>query len=105
VSALDFAAASAPVTVNAWVSANTKGRIAGIVDRLDPVQVLTLVNAVYFKGRWSDPFDARSTRPAPFHKANGDTLSAQMMHTSGSNRYVEDGTMQMIELPYAGGRF
>ena len=52
---LDFAAPSAPGTIDAWVSEQTRGRIASIApDPLPPDAIMFLINAVYFKGdcRW-----------------------------------------------------
>lgn len=54
--------------INDWVKTRTKGEIT---DFLTPgsiprsVQAM-LINAVYFKGRWSSKFDDDLTKPLPF---------------------------------------
>ncbi len=74
VRSIDFDAPSAAPTINAWVSDNTAGRIKAIVPNPIPPDVrMYLVNAVYFKGSWSTPFDSSRTHPQPFHLATGDT--------------------------------
>lgn len=104
---VDFAGASeaARGTINHWVSDRTHTRI----DELLPAGSVTsdtrlvLVNAVYFHGRWAQPFDTSATFEAPFHTANGD-VSARTMHRVGG-RYGEDhlagGDVQLYALPYA----
>ena len=57
---------AAVVEINAWVRARTAAKIERILDSLDPAALLVLVNAVYFKGRWSKPFDRQATRERDF---------------------------------------
>jgi serpin B len=47
--------------VNNWVSKQTKGLIPGVISYIDPGFLLILVNAVYFKGLWDKPFEAKHT--------------------------------------------
>ena len=59
-----------------------------------------LVNAVYFKGLWTTPFDAKLTRDDMFHLAAGDTAACKMMQQDGTFRYVHADKFQMAALPY-----
>ena len=66
IKALDFSnARAAEAEINQWASDQTRGRITGIADgTVDPVYTdLILANAIYFKGRWIDPFDPNQTKP------------------------------------------
>jgi len=49
-------------------SDQTHGRINGIADgMIDPIYTdLILANAIYFKGKWFDPFDAKRRRSGRF---------------------------------------
>lgn len=80
---LDFSQPSAADTINRWVSDNTRGKIPSIVD---PTTVQAskaiLTNAVYFKGKWEEPFPKDETRPGPFHMANGKEKQVPLMHLS-----------------------
>src|SRR5271170_251329 len=58
---LDFAAADAAARINAWVDEKTGGRISRIVDGLSPLAAVIAVNAIYFKGRWTRPFERAFT--------------------------------------------
>ena len=50
----------------------THGKISGLVspDQLHSMRAL-LTNAVYFHGKWSDPFPKNETREENFHLAGG----------------------------------
>jgi len=53
------------------VSGKTNGKIPKLLDYLSPVEVLFLINATYFKGKWRNAFDAKDTRDGPFRAADG----------------------------------
>jgi serpin B len=103
--ALDFAAPTASRTINDWVREGTRGRITEIVpDRIDPRTVMYLINAIYFKGSWSDPFDPKLTRAAPFTLPGGGTRQVQMMSRDGSYRLLDGEGFRALALPYGSGR-
>lgn len=83
VHAIDFAAdpARAQQTINAWVSEHTRGKIPQILrgSAISEQTRAALVNAVYFLGKWSAPFDPARTAPKSFRTAQGTTVEAQMM--------------------------
>ncbi len=70
---LDFGNVSAAENeINEWASDQTHGRITGIADgMITPYTDLILANAIYFKGKWLDPFDKELTKERPFHPAIG----------------------------------
>ena len=68
VGALDFDDPGSVGIMNAWASDKTHGRINGIADGLiNRLTELVLANAVYFKGRWEEPFDVKGTKDQVFH--------------------------------------
>lgn len=107
VAALDFRSPAAAARINRWVSDKTKGRITRMVEDgpIDADVILYLMNAVYFKGRWQDEFQASATRPMPFHAAGGRTVQRPMMQRTGDYRYLRADGFQALRLPYRGGRF
>ncbi len=104
---VDFEGAgeAARARINAWVEERTKSRIRDLVPPgvLDALTRLVLVNAIYFKGAWSTPFDRRVTRDEPFHRLHGSSTPVPLMHRTDSFRLVEDRNAQAIELPYGAG--
>jgi serpin B len=100
ITSLDFASAAAVGQINAWVSRNTNGKITRIVERISPQQTLFLLNAVYFKGNWTVPFDPNQTKEHPFTRSDGSQKSHPLMSQQGSYAYYETDQFQAISLPY-----
>ncbi|GFS65685.1 serpin B8, partial [Nephila pilipes] len=65
----DFAnnADEAVKEINDWVKEKTNGKIEKLLDQLNPSTLLVLLNAVYFKGKWKEPFDPTFTKPRIFY--------------------------------------
>jgi serine protease inhibitor len=99
---LDFAAADAAARINAWVHEKTKGTISRIVDVLSPLTAVVGVNAIYFKGHWTRPFERASTHDGSFTTATGERKQLPMMVQSGRYSYYEDRELQAVVLPYEG---
>jgi len=104
VSDLDFNNPSAVGMINQWVQANTHGKIDQIVDQIDPSSVLFLINAVYFKGKWSHPFVASDTTNEIFTTEAGSKKRIPFMHQHHTFLYYEDPQFQAISLPYGDKR-
>lgn len=69
VKALDFAnAPAAEAEINQCASDQTHGRITGIANGMIGPRYtdLVLANAIYFKGKWLDPFDVKLTKQRAF---------------------------------------
>ncbi|MFO7674807.1 MAG: serpin family protein [bacterium] len=100
---LDFGSPEAVRTINDWVSDRTRGRIPDIIGRLQPEDVLVLLNAVYFKGAWTDAFDPEFTREREFAAAGGAKKPWPMMARSAEFRYREGDGFQAVRLGYGAG--
>lgn len=82
--------------------------IPAITDQIDPMIVVVLMNAVYFKGVWAIKFDeAHSARGTFTLSKRGPQPCAMMTHTDKKMLYSEADGMQVVELPYGttDGRF
>ena len=90
--------------VNGWVNSKTHGKIPSIIDAIDPSNVMFLVNAIYFKGTWREPFDPGLTEASVFHAASGDE-PVSLMHREGHTAYVETSAFQAVDLPYGDSAF
>ena len=73
------------------------------MDRIDPTEVLLLLNAVYFKGQWTHKFDKSKTQQRDFTLADGTTKQVPRMAQSGRLDYFETPDMQAIRLPFGDG--
>ncbi len=90
--------------VNSWVKAKTGGKIPEIISQMPANAILYLINAVYFKGAWTNTFDKERTSDGPFTLADGDKLAVPMMRRNGSYSYYKGTGFQGISLPYGQGR-
>lgn len=92
--------------INAWVEQQTRERIRDLLPAgsLTPASRLVLVNAVYFKANWSDPFDKGQTRKGDFFAPKG-KRSAMMMHRTDSMSMARHDGATVLELPYGDGRY
>lgn len=122
------------VRINGWVAEQTQDRIHGIIPELPPGEAqlmrLILVNAIYFKGEWSEPFQANATKLRDFFLASGKVVKTPTMMAPGlevgryaafegtgaffaTPRQIERGQtaglypgengFAILELPYKGG--
>jgi len=103
---LDFSAPEAAATINDWVSENTGDRIEDIVsDPIDPMTVMFLINAIYFKGSWTYEFDTEETEDDVFMLPGGVEAPCRMMNQAGDFMYFRGMGFQAIDLPYGNGDF
>lgn len=103
---LDFSDPAAANRINGWVREATKGRIDEMVTPPIPSNMVAyLMNAVYFKGGWTEPFDPALTRQARFRLADGGTAPVDLMMRDDTIRHRVSGSWAAADLPYAGGAF
>ena len=101
-----FGNPAAAAAINAWASANTQGKVPQVIQQTTSDDVLYLLNALYFKAPWSQPFDPALTAPAPFGAPGGPSRPANLMQLrNGRYRRYHDGQQQVIDLPYGNRRF
>jgi serpin B len=103
---VDFATHAEPVRkeINDWVSQKTKGKIPDLIapGTLNAATRLVLANAIYFKGRWTHPFNPSNTVAAPFYAAGTEKIEARMMNLTAGFKYAEADALQILELAYQG---
>jgi serpin B len=104
VKSLDFNQSAAADEINGWVKESTRGKIPKIIDRINPNDVMFLINAIYFKGKWTHEFDKGNTETRPFSLANGSKKQLPLMKRQGNYRYTENNQFQAISLPYGDER-
>nr|CAB3465550.1 unnamed protein product [Digitaria exilis] len=68
-------------TINSWVSKVTRDLITSILPpgSVNSDTALVITNAIYFKGRWSMPFDTKDTETRQFHLLDGSTVRVPFM--------------------------
>lgn len=91
--------------INDWVADQTEERIPQL---LPPESVRTdtrlfLVNAIYLKAAWRQPFEEEATRPGPFTLQDGTIVEVPMMRGIDHFGYAAGDGWRAVELPYVGG--
>ncbi|KAM0839125.1 hypothetical protein ACQ4PT_060514 [Festuca glaucescens] len=93
--------------INAWVRASTNNLITEIVDpsglcaRTD----LVLANAIYFKGKWRQPFNEEYTEEDEFHRLDGTAVEVSFMQDdSPRQRIACHRGFKVLQLDYEEGR-
>lgn len=107
VAGLDFADPASADVINAWVDESTEGKIEEIVQApIPPEVVMYLINAIYFKGDWTDQFSKDQTRDAPFTTSDGSTVTVKMMHRREAKlQYMRTADYEAADLSYGRGAF
>lgn len=88
--------------INNYIEKNTSGLIKNLVSENDIVSDLAilLINTIYFKAKWENPFDKSDTFQSRFSNLNGITTIVNMMYQNEAFLYYEDQLMQVIEMNY-----
>jgi serpin B len=90
--------------INQWASDHTHGMIPKVFSTEDDFNsdaVSYLLNAIYFKGAWTNPFDKSNTRDEAFN--GGDKVP--MMSQKEEFEYTENDLYQAVRLPYGNGAY
>jgi len=95
-------------TINSFIEEQTNGKIKELIPRgvLTPATVLVITNAIYFKGTWQFEFDPKNTREMDFKTPNGN-VKVDMMYMNPEKakfNYTDLEDLQILELPYKGGK-
>jgi serpin B len=90
--------------INAWTEEQTKGKIQNLfpAGSLNAQTRLVLTSAIYFYGKWQEPFLSSRTQPAPFVLPTGATTQADFMNQTEHFGYAETAGAQILEMRYAG---
>jgi len=103
---LDFVAEpdASRITINDWISKQTKGRIKDIVPQggINPLTRLILTNAIYFNAAWKFRFNGKPTSDGTFDLLDGVKITVPMMQQTEKYGYAEGDNYQAIEIPYDG---
>jgi serine protease inhibitor len=101
---IDFNKPEAVQTINGWVSEATHGTIDKILEKIDPAAVMYLINTIYFKADWKDPFILNSSKDGAFN-APQEQVQVTFMHKVSQMDYLESGGATGVLLPYADEQF
>lgn len=91
--------------INKWVSDATKGNMATFLKKpLENID-LAVINALCFKGTWSDKFDKELTRQLTFNNQSGTKTQTDFMETEEKVRGIVGRNVTAAEMEYGNGNF
>lgn len=92
--------------VNAWVSDATSGLIPSLLrENLQPETVLALINTLYFKADWRNPFEAYNTGDRTFYRADGSGVEVPfLMEWERAGNHIQAEGVEGILRPYDDGK-
>ena len=107
IQSLDFSnSASALKAINGWASKKTNKMIPKVLDSVSPDRPVILMNALYFKGEWTNTFKKSSTSDETFTNEAGVQSTVKMMkESSKSYKYTENDVYQAVNMPYGNGAY
>lgn len=91
--------------INAWVKDKTNDKIEEIIDSIDPMTLMFLINAVYFKGNWKYQFEESNTVNGEFTLSNGSKITVPFMHQSITAKVMGHDDFTILDLLYGRGNF
>ncbi|KAL0276338.1 UNVERIFIED_CONTAM: hypothetical protein PYX00_003929 [Menopon gallinae] len=87
--------------INQWVKMATRGKLQALYAHpLPPRTVSVMANAVYFNGRWENPFVPDFTKSGPFLIGENQTVTADFMFGEKEVLYKNTSEMQLVGIPY-----
>ena len=95
--------------INQYIEEETNKKIKNLIpeDSISPMTRLVLTNAIYFKGVWLWNFDEKMTNNEKFFIRPDFSVEVPVMNMRPEEaefNYYEDETVQVLELPYKGGK-
>lgn len=105
ISRIDFSGEKVLGAINDWCSKKTHGMIPSILSEIDPNALLYAMNAIYFKGAWTNKFDRSKTTRSKFVLPDGSSKVENMMAKKEMSLFLENEDFKVLCLPYGNGAF
>lgn len=90
--------------INNWVSNNTHGMITQFLKQPQNV-TLSVINAIYFNGKWTSKFSKSETKSDVFRNIDGTESDADFMNQTSDLLGYFDDNIEAVELTYGSGNY
>ncbi len=97
--------ATAVSDINNWCGENTDGLINDFYSDIDPDVQTILLNAIYFKGVWTNKFDKKKTGDGQFTNYNGSESTVSYMTANITALGHEEENYCVLSLPFGNNAF
>ncbi|XP_010294967.1 PREDICTED: alpha-1-antitrypsin-like [Phaethon lepturus] len=90
--------------INDHIRNKTHGNINQILKDLDPNTLMVIVNYIYFKAYWENPFNIKGTHKDYFHVNMKNSVEVKMMTRDGFYKTYSDRKLscKVVQIPYKG---
>jgi len=91
--------------INSWISDQTNDTIKNVVKKSDLVDAMVvLVNTIYFKGAWLNPFRSEGTRRFIYYSRKNFGVKMPFISQEEQFKYRDYPDKKIIRIPYKGNR-
>ncbi|CAM2116232.1 alpha-1-antitrypsin-like [Caretta caretta] len=96
--------AEAEKQINDYIENKTHGKIANLIKDLDPLTVMILINYIFFKAHWENPFNSLFTKEDDFFVDAQTSVKVNMMNSNKRYNTYHDEELScwVVEIPYKG---
>ncbi len=91
---------SALASINGWVKQYTNYKIEKILDKITPLDVAYLINALHFKADWMNGFDPKQTFSSNFTRADGSAIKRDYVTADRNFLFVKNSQFDLVDLPF-----
>ena len=103
ISVIPFGGSAADM-INGWVDEKTEGRIKELIKELSPNDLMVLINAITFDGKWNEPYSEEQVVNEVFTAGNGQTKTTPFLSSSESV-YFNNGEAVGFLKAYEDGKY
>ncbi len=105
IASLDFSSSQAVNIINNWCAENTNNRIQEVITEIDPLTMMFLLNAIYFKGAWTREFNPEYTYDDYFMLSDYTGKQVKTMLMEDTIMYSWNSLFRTCELNYGRGNY
>jgi serpin B len=97
---VDFSSSDTKDIMNNWIDEKTNHLLEGTIKETRADNIAYLINTIYFKGEWIDPFNENLTTKKTFVTNQNNSIDVDMMYKKDLMSYYENDHFQMVALRY-----
>lgn len=86
--------------INGWVKTHTNNKIDKILNKIGPLDVAFLINALHFKGDWATGFSPAYSLNLPFKKTDGTESNVRFIHADRNFSFAQTADYNIVDIPF-----
>lgn len=92
-------------TINDWLQQHAHGKVPTISIESQPLDLIYLINYLYFRALWKCSFDEEETQISEFRSASNKVVSVPLMNCQDIFLYKENSRFQALALRYTNNHY